>query len=135
MLKILKAAKARRSSASADPEASLEATATGPTAGAGQAERAEKGINIKKRLLNMQKKVCQKFTASSTVGKNPQEPICRRCAKKNGYNVNRGAVSHTPSPTMARSAGQAKRPERSAFVGAGYPLHPVPRSGSKTSAG
>ena len=59
----------------------------------------------------------------------------RRCANKNGYNVNRRAVSHTHSPTMARSAGQAKRPERSVFVGAGYPLHPVPRSGSKTSAG
>ena len=44
-----------------------------------------------------------------------------RRANKNGYNVNRGAVSHTPSPTMARSAGQAKRPERSAFVGLGTP--------------
>ena len=44
-------------------------------------------INLKNRLLNRQKKVCQKFTASSTVGKNTQEPICRHCANKNGYNV------------------------------------------------
>ena len=49
-------------------------------------------------LGGCREKLCQE---SALRGKGSQEPICRRRANKNGYNVNRGAVPKRP-PVDAR---------------------------------